>query len=356
MDKNILAVIIVILVIIVLIVGAILFMRFTEVGRNIGEKILPESLKEWILGKSKFTVLEEIDKKVEYDLVVEALINKTIKYARRHTVLTPGEVEHIRRYLRKEAEEGYDEGRDLGDVIGSGFMSVFDDLKKTPSMELIIDIEQNVLPKSKDYLTYRARRYTHPIRGISPESKSRAMRARSEPIRSGIPISSHITEVAGRKIVKPIRLHKDNIVTKQIAREHAGVVRTPHMGINATNLTAGIKKRGFSTVTKGKKSADFRGRIKAQVRRLAGLTSTKDPNSLSRFASGSVRDLLATSKGFSNESMFHNAYETYMTRIRDPEHHVYKNLIRGRFVDPGKTVEMRSNTNMMSNIIHDVKG
>lgn len=308
--------------------------------------------------KDGFVILSEPKTEQIYRDSVYTLIDKILISVGKFIPVNPDEADTLRVNLFDKAME-IAENPDVVDTLGASLSKwTADELsamnKEVPDV-LIATLATDVEPWAKEYLTYREQRWKFPLLEINPEGRidQRPPHLIDSPADPRGPPGANYTKSSGNAVVKPVRINKANMLTEEINRDHKGVKRTAYMNVNSNNLTSQIRRHGFSTVVKGHKTPDIRGRPKALVRRLAGLNSSKDPNSLARYGDGNVRDLLAASKGFSNESMFHNSYDDFMTRNRDKEHAVFKN-IRGRFIDPGRSMETQINSNVLDNIMREV--
>jgi len=334
-------------VIIFIVVGGVAFLKYTDAGKNLGNK-LPTFITNLLYDKSNFIILDDGQKNNIYTNSIHTILDKIMGYARSHMMIGPDQMDMIRanvfdktvKYIEGKSEKTLIDG--LGPKLVEYSVNELKKINVQPTREFMEEMDKNIIPYCKHYLIYMDTRWRFPLKGGVDYNQPDVHRP--PPVHS-------MRKKDG--IVRPARLTIGNPLTEQVNKDHMGITKRPYMGINTDKLTSGLRREGFSTVVKGKKSADFRGRIKSLVNRLAVSSSTKDPNSLFRFHDGSIKSVLSSGKGFSNESIHDSKVDEYLTRTGDREHRVFKK-IRGRFIDPGKTMEHRVNTTRQNNIITDI--
>ena len=340
----------VLLVIIALVVGFVLFARFTKVGGNFARKI--PLIGALIAGSSgeTFMTLRDPSFKETYNNTVVTLVDDGMKMMGRYSPVSPGQEDAIRASIMKKAMDFYKDGpagkKEMINKLGSEMAKW---LKEEASVlgemhpELIDYYDNVIVTKALNYLTYLDTRFSYlDTMGISKKSG---------PVNVGEPLQASFHK--GK--VKPIDIYRENVLNTEVNRDHSGsAAQRKLVGHNVHSLISDIKRHGFSPGIKRRTNIDPRGIPRAMMRRLAQRVSSKDPNSMVRSGAWSVHDVMVAGRGFSNETMYKDAYDKFATRVGRPEHNTFK-YISGRIVDPAESVERKINENILEGIKQDVK-
>lgn len=327
------------------------------------------TFKDKILGTEKMTLLNEPTYSQNFTNSIHHIIEKIKPIIKKYNNVDPKDMIEFEKSIKTKANTFYNKNisdeKKINEDIVTEINNWIDDgltivIKDNPlSVDMLKEFDE-VIQNLPGYLEYRDIRYTVPIIGLKEDGTFGPKEIdRNRPINPDLPISHNfVTSHPGKVRIKPGRLTIGNNLTEEVNKDHNGLMKNKYnkltRGINSTNLTSGIKRKGYSTFTKGKQTGDIRGRPKALIRRLASLNSSSDPNSLTRFADGGVNELLMTSKGLSNELMWNDAVDDKLTRDNNGEYRQFKN-IRDRMVDRGQSYEGRLNNTTMNNMIADIK-
>lgn len=338
----------VIIIIIVIIVVAIILFSTT----NLGNKLFGE----------KFQALNEPTKEQEYSDIIMNAIDGMIKRIGGNVVISPQDQETFKNNMYVKAMDYWTASEGNEEKIRSEIKDLMmkwmsDELvgKYEIATEVVNDIYMNVISNVPTYLEYREKRFDAASIGPGEDGIIGPRVIAQRPVNTEMPIDYKYKKVGGKVVVKNQNNFINNSIMDEINKDHNRLTQKNNLygGLNSANLVSGVRRHGFSSVTKGKIPYDVRGRPRSQVRRLASLSSSKDPNGLVRYSDGSVRDLLSTSKGFSNEQMWADQRDERFRRTRENEHRTFRN-ISDRMVRPGKTNEEKQHNIVIENIQKEI--
>jgi hypothetical protein len=276
-------------------------------------------------------IMKKMDEKEAFINAINTMLDKNFKTIVQHIVIKDNDIEILRNIVYNKCLALYP-----ANVDKMGTVCVDELMGGLKSMKYNIDAEvENDLRRDSHYAimytNYLKDRWKLPGEYVEPTSLS--------------------LKRLGQSRLPANELNIGNMINDEINKEHVGIIpkKNYFMGINANNLTAGIERSGFSNTSVGSRTTDIRGRPPALIRRISALSSSKDPNSMARYAGGSVGDVLLNSRGLCNETTHDNAVDAYFTRTRDPAYSSMKS-ITNRLQVPAITKERLANENIMGNI------
>jgi len=280
-----------------------------------------------------FQLLKSVDKQEVYINSVNIMLDKNIKTITRNIVVKNQDELILRNNVFNKCMALYPLNTDkMGSVLVDEIIRELRNMKYKIEPELEEEMRKDVHYASK-YLNYMDNRFKLPGEFIEPTSLSL-----KRPGQSRLP--AHEVNIG-------------NMINDEINKEHSGIIPKKNYFMGMNNLTSGIDRSGFANAITGSMTADIRGRPEGLLRRLSAMSSSKDPNSLARYAGGDVGDVLINSKGLANETVYENALDAYYTRTRDPEYRTMKN-ITGRLVPPEINRDQQANLNIVNNIKSDI--
>jgi hypothetical protein len=373
MDFNQLILIAVGIIILIITVGFV-FLKFIPYGQTLGKKYLPSFIQKFLYPEG-FDVLAHNSKLKGYIEALEENLTFLKELLGANLVINEVDQRLVLAKVQGKAMEYYKDDMDFiaeSDALAANMvdwtMSSLTDTNVIFDPELRNILLEQLPPKVISTIKFKMTNWQLPKIEISEgeitTSGGGLITGEGDPIELEKPKD---IPVLYNSYKKPINAYftgdqsardkmelSNSYIIQKINEDHKNLGKGPHLSINSSNLITGIRSYGFnSSSTGGKKVYDERGRPKAQLRYLAALTSTKDPNSIARYAGGSLEGILNTGKGFGSMDEHNEAIKTYMENSRNEEYRVFKN-IRGRFIDHKESDVSKKNSILRQNIINDI--
>jgi hypothetical protein len=342
-----------VLIVIIILLVFVVFSWFTGIGSNIIKNI--PIIGDLIPERESFVTLRDPFLRETYDNTVRTLIDDGVRMIGRHRVLDVPSEQNMKMSLKAKTDKYYDDNIEDPNKLIGGFGAFLagefkEEAKKIgeSSPEVLSYFDNVTAVKAGHYLTYLDQRFSYldAVGGMKT----------TKPINVGEPIQTRFKNVGAGSFKKvfPVRDYDPNPLNKEINKDHNGSGKRRLLGYNANDLIVGIKRHGFSAGLKRRNGHDIRGLPRATIKKLVGLASSKDPNSLVRSAYWDPYEVLVSGRGFSNERLYKQAYEEYSSKSGRPEHNTFK-YIKGRIVDPATTVERQITSNINEGIKSSLK-